>query len=79
MKTVPNQHHSHRSTVKSIVTDKPFIFLDIATLREYLKIEFFYDNIIPSKSDFERLLDDWVFMSFFIGNDFFTASSITGH
>lgn len=56
--------------VKSIVTDKPFIFLDIATLREYLKIEFFYDNIIPSKSDFERLLDDWVFMSFFIGNDF---------
>ena len=55
---------------KSIVTDKPFIFLDVAVLREYLQIEFFYDRIIPSASDFERLLDDWVFMSFFVGNDF---------
>lgn len=48
---------------------KPFIWLHINVLREYLAVEMdgpgrkFPHNI-------ERALDDWVFMCFFVGNDF---------
>ncbi|WFD06766.1 5'-3' exoribonuclease 2 [Malassezia vespertilionis] len=48
---------------------KPFIFLDVPTLREYLEIEL----QVPSTSfafDLERAIDDWVFLIFFVGNDF---------
>lgn len=53
-----------------LVSDKPFIFLDIAVLREYLQLEFMLDGELPRSADFERLIDDWVFLCFFIGNDF---------
>lgn len=48
---------------------KPFIWLHVNVLREYLAVEMdsprrrFAQNI-------ERALDDWVFMCFFVGNDF---------
>lgn len=48
---------------------KPFIWLHINVLREYLAIEMDH----PQRSfpyDLERALDDWVFMCFFVGNDF---------
>ncbi|KDN50915.1 hypothetical protein RSAG8_00544, partial [Rhizoctonia solani AG-8 WAC10335] len=48
---------------------KPFIFLDVAVLREYLAIELNVPNI-PFPFDLERALDDWVFLIFFVGNDF---------
>lgn len=48
---------------------KPFIWLHIDILRQYLEIELQLGNL-PFTYDFERALDDWVFMCFFCGNDF---------
>jgi 5'-3' exoribonuclease 2 len=48
---------------------KPFIWLHVNVLREYLAVEM----ESPRRAfdyDLERALDDWVFMCFFVGNDF---------
>lgn len=48
---------------------KPFIWLHVSVLREYLAAELY----VPDQQfrfDLERALDDWVFMCFFVGNDF---------
>lgn len=51
------------------LTDKPFIWLHVSALREYLEAELTVPQQ-PFKFDLERALDDWVFMCFFVGNDF---------
>lgn len=51
------------------LADKPFIWLHVSILREYLEAEL----SVPQQGfrfDLERALDDWVFMCFFVGNDF---------
>lgn len=48
---------------------KPFIFLDVATLREYLEAELRVSNA-PFPFNLEQAIDDWVFLIFFVGNDF---------
>jgi 5'-3' exoribonuclease 2 len=48
---------------------KPFIWLHVSILREYLEAELYVPNQ-PFRFDLERALDDWVFMCFFVGNDF---------
>ena len=54
---------------QNAVVLKPFIWLHVSTLREYLAVEL----TVPGQSfrfDLERALDDWIFMCFFVGNDF---------
>ena len=47
---------------------KPFIWLHVNVLREYLAAEL--EVPVSFHWDLERALDDWVFMCFFVGNDF---------
>ena len=51
------------------LTDKPFIWLHVSVLREYLEAELHVPQA-AFRFDLERALDDWVFMCFFVGNDF---------
>ena len=48
---------------------KPFIWLHVSVLREYLAVELSVPGL-PFRFDLERAIDDWVFMFCFVGNDF---------
>ncbi|MCO5599193.1 hypothetical protein L7F22_053293 [Adiantum nelumboides] len=56
-------------TGNPVATKLPFQFLNIWKLREYLELDFRVQDP-PFKMDFERLVDDFVFLCFFVGNDF---------
>lgn len=53
----------------SIASEVKFIFVRLSVLKEYLKRTLQMPNL-PFPYDFERVLDDWVFLCFFVGNDF---------
>lgn len=48
---------------------KPYVLLHVNVLREYIEHALKF-NIPGITWDLERAIDDWVFMCFFVGNDF---------
>uniref|UniRef100_H2ZNE1 Uncharacterized protein n=1 Tax=Ciona savignyi TaxID=51511 RepID=H2ZNE1_CIOSA len=46
-----------------------YIFIRICVIREYIKLEMEMPGL-PFAYDFENIIDDWVMMCFFVGNDF---------
>ncbi|KAJ3108114.1 5'-3' exoribonuclease 2 [Phlyctochytrium bullatum] len=54
---------------KGEYVEKPYVFLHVNILREYLEAEL-KENDLPFPWDLERAIDDWIFLCFFVGNDF---------
>ncbi|XP_061668429.1 5'-3' exoribonuclease 2 [Syngnathoides biaculeatus] len=61
------QHDEFADTMP--VSEQEFIFIRLSVLREYLSRELTMASL-PFPFEFERSIDDWVFMCFFVGNDF---------
>lgn len=49
-------------------SEEGFILLHVGLLREYLELEFRSKE--PAKFDLERVIDDFVFIAYLVGNDF---------
>lgn len=56
-------------TAAAVASEVKFIFVRLSVLKEYLRRTLQMPNL-PFQYDFERVLDDWVFLCFFVGNDF---------
>jgi len=66
---LPKEKVSENDEIQPFVAPEvEFIFIRLFVLREYLERELRMDGL--SFYNFERALDDWVFMCFFVGNDF---------
>ena len=59
----------HDEIAMPFASEVEYIFVRLNVLREYLERELQMPNL-PFPWDLERVIDDWVFMCFFVGNDF---------
>lgn len=59
----------NQEVLPAFSSEVQFIYVRLSVLREYLKRELTMPGL-PFPYDFERVIDDWVFMCFFVGNDF---------
>eukprot|EP00276_Gloeochaete_wittrockiana_P024226 CAMPEP_0184365928 /NCGR_PEP_ID=MMETSP1089-20130417/151202_1 /TAXON_ID=38269 ORGANISM="Gloeochaete wittrockiana, Strain SAG46.84" /NCGR_SAMPLE_ID=MMETSP1089 /ASSEMBLY_ACC=CAM_ASM_000445 /LENGTH=527 /DNA_ID=CAMNT_0026707337 /DNA_START=45 /DNA_END=1624 /DNA_ORIENTATION=+ len=68
----PKEKRGEFDEKAAIVPKKPFQFLVVPVLREYLDREFrdTLEHLLPFGYDFERIIDDFVLMCCFVGNDF---------
>lgn len=67
---LPKEKQGEYDELSAPVTQEvEFIFIRLNVLREYLERELRMEGL-PFPYSFERCLDDWVFMCFFVGNDF---------
>ena len=59
------------SSLDTYIYNPHFEFLHLQVLRDYLAYEFETSNVLSTSSwDLERTIDDFVFLTFLIGNDF---------
>ncbi|XP_057304692.1 5'-3' exoribonuclease 2-like [Hydractinia symbiolongicarpus] len=66
---LPKEKVSENDDIQPFVgQDVEFIFIRLNVLREYLERELKMEGL--PFYNFERALDDWIFMCFFVGNDF---------
>ncbi|XP_062180248.1 5'-3' exoribonuclease 4-like isoform X2 [Phragmites australis] len=65
---LPNQAENN-SRFTEANPKKPYLFLNIWVLREYLEIELKIQDPV-CELDIERLIDDFIFICFLMGNDF---------
>jgi 5'-3' exonuclease len=61
------QQQNTLKAVKKFTKESDFQLLHVSILREYLHIEFCHEH---PQYDLERTIDDFVFMTFLVGNDF---------
>uniref|UniRef100_A0A0X3NPB6 Uncharacterized protein n=1 Tax=Schistocephalus solidus TaxID=70667 RepID=A0A0X3NPB6_SCHSO len=59
-------------TAKSAkASDMPFCLVHLSLLREYIELEFKdLEKAISFKYNLERIIDDWIFLAYLLGNDF---------
>ena len=62
--------HDELLSAKCNLGETRYIFVRLSILREYLYRDLEIYQQLPFPWDLERAIDDWVFMCFFVGNDF---------
>jgi 5'-3' exonuclease/20S proteasome alpha/beta subunit len=61
---------STEESLEGYVHNPNFELLHLNVLRDYLAYEFETSNVLDTPWSLERCIDDFVFMTFFVGNDF---------
>ena len=64
-----NRNNNALKAVTKFTKQSDFQLLHLSVLREYLTIEF-ANGIDPKTYDLERIIDDFTFLTFLVGNDF---------
>lgn len=65
-----NRQQNTLKAVKKFTKESDFQLLHISVLREYLSMEFMANDNDKNAYDLERVIDDFVFLTFLVGNDF---------